>query len=173
MNARSLCLVAALAFVLPTTAIAASPPSWSKVIQNGSSRFKVLKQFADQAVLDKETGIVWERSPDPTTRNWHDSVIHCYRRNVGGRMGWRMATIEELTSLIDQTQANPALPAGHPFIGIPTAGCAYWSATTRTDAPSAAWALGCNVGSVPFSGDKASNFDPAWCARGFRGHDGY
>jgi len=41
---------------------------------------------------------------------------------VGGRYGWRLPTIQELHSRIDDTQ-DPALPAGDPFSGISGTWC--------------------------------------------------
>jgi hypothetical protein len=158
---------------VPAPASAGSPPSWDKVIKKGSSRFKVLKQFSNEAVLDKETGLVWERSPDATERSWNGSLRYCFGKQVGGRMGWRTPGIEELASLIDTTQSNPALPEGHPFIGVPTTACSYWSATTRMGVPTSAWLLECSVGAVSNSGDKSGNEDPVWCVRGSLGHDSY
>ena len=34
---------------------------------------------------------------------------------IGGKKGWRLPTREELISILDTTQINPALPEGHPF----------------------------------------------------------
>jgi len=55
-------LIAIVAFVVFAGVVAAKPPSWDKVI-NSPKRFKVLDKFDDEAVLDKETGLVWEQSP--------------------------------------------------------------------------------------------------------------
>lgn len=43
------------------------PPSWNQQI-NDPRRFTVLAAFGGAAVLDRETGLVWEQSPDTTTR---------------------------------------------------------------------------------------------------------
>ena len=43
-------------------------PSWSKKITDASKRFETVLDGA--AVLDKETGLVWEASPDATRRTW-------------------------------------------------------------------------------------------------------
>ena len=41
-----------------------------------SKRFKLV--LDNEAVLDKETGLLWERAPDHTiTRNWQDAVQYC------------------------------------------------------------------------------------------------
>jgi hypothetical protein len=75
------------------------------------------------AVLDNETGIVWERAPDAATRDWDTAYRFCAQRVLGGRQGWRLPVISELMSLFDGT----ALPAGHPFTtgAIPS----FWSAS--------------------------------------------
>jgi len=142
--------IVALLTVVPLAA--AGPPSWDTQI-NGQGRFKVLSQFNNEAVLDKETGLVWEQSPDTETRSWFDALIHCYQRTVGGRKGWRLPTIEELASLMDPNNpgGNPDLPPGHPFSNVQPSN--YWSATTLASGTSSAWVVYFFSGIVA-AGDK-------------------
>jgi len=144
-------------------------PSWDQQI-NKPKRFKVLSQFAGAAVLDKETGLVWEQSPDTGTPTWFNALTHCYTRTVGGRLGWRLPTIEELASLIDPNNAtgDPDLPPGHPFSNVLSD--LYWSATTNASAPSDAWGVNLDDGIV-FSGVRP-DFNLVWCVRGGQGIDG-
>lgn len=44
------------------------PPAWSQKLP-AAQRFVLV--LDGEAVLDKETGLVWERSPDTTLRNWY------------------------------------------------------------------------------------------------------
>ena len=128
-------LIAMIAFVgFAALALADPGTRWNEKI-NGHHRFKVLRQFDGAAVLDKETGRVWEQSPSTDTFCWTasascpgtglapDALSYCYQLQVGGRKGWRVPTIEELASLVDISQGSPttpALPAGHPFNVQPT-----------------------------------------------------
>jgi hypothetical protein len=99
-------------------------PTWSQKLP-ADKRFLLV--LDGEAVLDRETGLVWEKSPDTATRNWEQALLYCYNKEVGGRKGWRLPTIEELASLVDTTQSNPALPSGHPFVNVQSG--LYWSST--------------------------------------------
>lgn len=160
-------VVALIVFAAP--ALADPGETWEKKI-NGAGRFKVLSQFGKAAVFDKETGRVWEQSPDTNTRTWFNALVHCYQREIGGRRGWRLPTIEELASLVDTSQPAPRLPAGHPFSNVQSAN--YWSATTDAGNASNAWFVEFDTG-VESAGDKAiSSILFVWCVRGGQGIDG-
>ena len=147
------------------------PPTWSQKL-DASERFVLVMN--NQAVLDKETGLVWERSPDTTARDWYGAGDHCFYKQIDGRMGWRLPTIEELASLMDTTQTEPALPLGHPFSGVQSIWPPfYWSSTAYALEPDdQAWGVDLDdaiVAPVP----KWSGGNPhAWCVRGGPGHDG-
>ena len=109
----------------------------------------MLNQFGKAAVLDKETGRVWEQSPDGVNiRTWVDALTHCYQKTVGGRKGWRVPTIEELTSLVEpgNPPGGPDLPPGHPFDNVQSSD--YWSATTDAHNTGGAWGVGFGDGFV-------------------------
>jgi len=90
-------------------------------------RFKLI--LDSNSVLDNETGLIRERSPEHTiTRNWQEAIQYCHSKNHAGRRGWRLTAVEESLSLVDSYQSNPALPAGNPFINITTND--YITATT-------------------------------------------
>jgi hypothetical protein len=148
--------------------------SWDTQIQ-AAKRFVVLVDFNNAAVLDKETGLVWEQSPDAGTFIWFRAQVHCYELEVGGRKGWRLPTIEQLASLVDSTQSNPALPSGHPFANVQST--AYWSATTLAGQNAGAWFVDFHLGNVSFGlGGVLGNKDDAlhaWCVRGEQGYDGH
>ncbi len=142
----------------------------------------MLSNFGGEAVLDRETGLVWEREPlhpapmelETGRRNRADALEHCATKTVGKRLGWRLPSLQELASLVDPAGGDGfgrLLPPGHPFIGIEDSH--YWSATTQP--PSHA-----RAGVVRFVGLPPAGFFPlqaagiefqhfVWCARGGEG----
>jgi hypothetical protein len=94
-----------------------------------SRRFSLV--LDDAAVLDNETGLVWERAPIGTTSPNNDSTAACMIRTTGGRHGWRVPTASELRSVFENTGAATRLPPGHPFV-LPAEGY-YWTATRKPD----------------------------------------
>jgi hypothetical protein len=122
------------------------------------------------AVLDRETGLVWQQDSlvNADELNWYDSLAICRTLNLEGKLGWRVPTIEEFFTLLD----NFSQPPDPPF----TAGVnpRYWTAST--DPANAANALywSFTAGSI-FPGAKSGV--PAtgigvWCVRGPGGIDG-
>ena len=90
-------------------------PSWDQTLYS-YTRFVVLTNMNNEAVLDKETGLVWEQSPRTDTYDWYDAQKHCNRLYKGGRFGWMTPAIQEMASLlITDTGGNTTLPSGHPF----------------------------------------------------------
>ena len=153
--------------------------SWSNIIPNANRRFVVLPDFNSEAVLDRETGLVWEHSPETTPRTWEDAVRTCWLRKVGGRMAWHLPMIEELASLVDPAIAapGPALPPGHPFQNVQTGGLfesAYWSSTTDVRGaflPTQAWEVRFFDGTTGDSGKSGTRH--LWCVRGGTHADKY
>lgn len=129
MKNRLACAIAMVSVVAFASLARGAPgTTWNRKLER--SRFQVLKSFGDAAVFDKETGLVWERSPSTTTTSWVFALGQCYQSAVGGRKGWRLPTIEELASLLDPDNptGDPDLPPGHPFSSVQSA--SFWSATS-------------------------------------------
>ena len=126
-------------------------------------------QPSPSMVLDKETRLVWERAPDTTRMTWDAAIVYSYGKAVAGRKGWRLPSIEELLSLVDPTQSNPTLPAGHPFVNVQI-DYYYWSSTLgMSSLPTYAW--GYDFGNTNTSNVIKSTNAYAWLVRGGYGHD--
>jgi hypothetical protein len=146
-----------------------APPSWDQTLP-ASTRFIVLSNFNSQAVLDRETGLVWEKSPSTATYSWGTASVICVELALGGRAGWRLPTIQELLSLLDRSVPfpGPTLPSGHPFT-VQSSG--YWSATTFANDAGSAWFVNVGNGFVGVSDKLQGILFRAWCVRGGHGVD--
>lgn len=115
--------------------------------------------------IDHLTGLKWAM-PHGTEVNWLSGVNHCSGFSTPLYSNWRMSTLRELHSLIDYSQENPALPAGHPFGTVHSN--PYWTSTPEiysTTFPSNAWTVRMLTGKVevtPMSQESAY----VWCVRG-------
>ncbi len=93
----------------------------------------------DGTVTDNVTSLVWLKDADCWgTVPYHQafgqvdalSDGQCGLTDGSNSGDWRMPNINELNSLIDPTQSDPAIPPGHPFDDVK--GCCYQSSTTKT-----------------------------------------
>ena len=92
-------------------------PSWDQSLP-AAQRFIVLANFNQEAVLDRETGLVWQRAVNPFLIPLFNATLNCNVLRIAGKMGWRLPTIQEYLSLVDASANSTVLPAGHPFQGL-------------------------------------------------------
>jgi hypothetical protein len=127
---------------------------------SGAERFTVVLDGA--GVKDGQTGLVWEREPDREYDVWTRSIERCPNKTVGGKSGWRAPSIQELKTLIDTSQHDPALPAGHPFLSIKSD--IYWTSTPHPTDDIVAWQVSFLSGQ-PVT-DQKSGTRRMWCVLG-------
>lgn len=142
-------------------------------------------RFADNmdgTVTDRLTGLIWLKNAgcfSPTT--W-STALTAANQLASGACGltdgslagqWRMPNVNELESLVDVSQVNPAVSAGSPFTNI-NLGNAYWSSTTYTAGPGNAmairfsdgrWINGVDARDGGFSNVKASSANSLWAVK--------
>lgn len=134
---------------------------WQKGFAFEGERFTV---NGDGTATDNLTDLVWTIDLNCFgAYSWNDALVLAYNlRNGwcgltdGSAVGdWRLPNIRELQSLIDHGQAQPALPAGHPFLWThePVWHEWYWTSTSAGEyvlqmypTDDAAWRVSFNYG---------------------------
>jgi hypothetical protein len=146
------------------------PGAWAQDIA-AAERFQLV--LGGTAVLDRETGLVWERTVTTTNVLWSEAVRTCGNLSLGGRKGWRLPSLEELTSLVDPSRSNPALPAGHPFASVLAGSGFFWTSTSSPDDSSGAFYVYMPNGSASTINKTTPLVGLArWCVRGGHGIEG-
>lgn len=160
----------------------AIPPAWSQKLDStdgtsqlwpgcDSSRFNCVMYerlgtgiSVPQAVLDKETGLVWARNANIAngTKTWLEALAFCTMLEIAGRKGWRLPTVEELASLVDTSNEDPPLPTDHPFLNVQSS--YYWSSSASASHTGDAWVVGMGLGGV--NGYSKASYYYVWPVRG-------
>lgn len=82
-------------------------------------------------VTDAQTGLVWQRAVAPCVLPWSDAQAYC--GSLGA--GWRLPSVEEMETIVDDTTFNPAIDASA-FPNTPVA--SYWTLSPLADHSSSA-----------------------------------
>lgn len=132
-------------------------------------------------VTDQLTGLVWLKNAGCFTPESWSAALTAANQLASGQCGlsdgstagqWRMPNVNELESLVDVSQSNPAISASAPFINIAMAN-AYWSSTTYAAFTANAmairfidgrWINGV-AGDGSFSNTKATSANSLWAVR--------
>lgn len=96
-----------------------------------------------RVVTDNTTGLQWLDNVS-IQKKWEDAsgdtaAAYCAALFSGSKYPWRLPTIQELQTLIDSSQFNPALTAGV-FDNIEVF-VYYWSSTANANIADEAWAI--------------------------------
>ena len=115
-------------------------------LQMGKSWPEPRFRLTPHGVLDEMTRLIWARDADLAgLLDWQGALDRIKAINSNSRLTWHLPNINELESLVDASQANPALPVDHPFENTNEA---YWSSTTSFFEPDWAYALYLHKGAV-------------------------
>jgi len=140
-------------------------PAWDQQLP-AATRYVVLMDWNSEAVLDKETGLVWERAPVITKMTWSAARLFCANRATGGRKGWRLPSVHELPSLTF-LEPDKVFRIGIPFLNVQGS---YWSATSIAFDPNGKWMVNLNGIASDY---PASDLFNVWCVRGGMNDDQY
>jgi len=106
-------------------------------LQDANCTETVGEIFRDSGLLDWPSALTW-------SNNLASGQCGLADGSVAG--DWRLPNINELRSLIDYSNHDPALPTGSPFSNVQSVW--YWSSTTNPVYTSGAYNVGLSRGSI-------------------------
>jgi hypothetical protein len=113
--------------------LAVAPPNHYTVTGSG----------ADAEVTDNYTGLVWQQGFSPALLAWEDAPAYCAGLSLGGHTGYRVPTLNELTTTVNEAKVGGAIDTSA-FPGNPN-GCKdpkYWFwAAEASKVGGTAWGL--------------------------------
>ncbi len=103
----------------------------------------------DDVVIDRSTGLMWAADgneagcKDSGRTGWDIAIDYANALDFAGFTDWRVPNINELLSLVDYSEINPAIDASF----FPnTSGTPYWSSTGSSTSDTDAWYVTFNRG---------------------------
>lgn len=98
-----------------------------------------------ETVTDNFTRLTWQRTASVAMVN-SDAIQVCEQLTLGGSNDWRLPSIKELQTIVDETRTNPAIDVTA-FPGTPSE--PFWSASTAVNS-------GTVIATVDFSGGNTT-----------------
>jgi hypothetical protein len=96
-------------------------------------------------VLDRATGLTWQRAVAPSTYTWATAKTYCESLTLAGYSDWRLPSVRELSTLVDPRTSQPAIER---TIFPSTPADKFWTATAYAPATGSAWTVVFNDGGV-------------------------
>lgn len=132
-SGKTLAVVVAFLTVFICGCVARIPPGW---LPPSGDRFKlVLPETVEgaavySAVLDRQTGLVWQRTPDTNIQRTYDAAVRAAAASyLGGTPGWRLPSMDELMSLTARDSlGNTIIHPAFPWQAGPATG-SFWTQT--------------------------------------------
>ena len=100
-------------------------------------------------VYDTKTTLTWQRNHPSGTYTHAEAKTYCQNLNLGS-LGWRLPTMKELLTIVDDTQATPSIDT-NAFSNAQEP--AFWTSSARVNKPGEFWY-------VHFVDGETSSFDP-------------
>ncbi len=126
----------------------------------------------DETITDNSTKLVWQKRTDlydssDTCRldlRWYSANSHCNNLSFAGNDDWRLPSIKELRTLVDNSKSSPAV--NEEYFPQASTNLDYWSSTTSSHYSNMKWYLDINEGieSRGNAGDQCNRYP--LCVRG-------
>lgn len=100
-------------------------------------------------VSDSKTKLTWQQAAPATLYAWSDAKTYCASATVSsalGGSGWRLPTVKELLTILDDSQATPPLIDATAFPG--TASGYFWAVSVAAGTASSAWEVDFSSGNT-------------------------
>ncbi len=108
--------------------VIACPPPEDQLAQDGSYIINPQSYTINSngTVSDNNTWLMWQQQDDGGFRTWDGANSYCENLNLGGYTDWRLPAKEELESIVNYGQYNPAIDS---TVFPNTKSYNYWSST--------------------------------------------
>ncbi len=107
-------------------------------------------------VLDKVTGLMWQKTDDNIQRDWYNASNYCQSLKppaISDWSDWRLPSVDELMSIVNYGLYEPAISA----VAFPVPKLLrYWSALTYASNSANAWSVHFRYGVVDFISKSTS-----------------
>jgi hypothetical protein len=121
-------------------------------------------QVGTDTAIDAMTELEWQRTNlDDSDRDWESALDHCETLEHGGKTDWRLPSIKELATIVDEAAAE-ALVVDSATFGDSQA-LRYWSSTPAISFGSERLALTLETNFGTSSSIKMTELSAARCVR--------
>lgn len=119
---------------------------------------------ADDTVIDSMTKLEWQRTAlEDAERDWQEALAYCESLTHAERSDWRLPSIKELLTIIDEAAIEPPVVDAASFGDSSAA--RYWSSTPAPSSPSERFAFALDTSFGSTSDVKMTEFAAARCVR--------
>lgn len=117
--------------------------SWEWVRWSVTSAKNYTELFSSSVIFDQQTGLMWQRGFSSAPQTYDQALAYCGASTLGEHSDWRVPTRIELLSIVDASQAKPAIDSAV-FPGTPSEH--FWTSTPYATNATTTWVVGFNSG---------------------------
>jgi len=114
----------------------------------------------EKIVVDNNTGLQWQQTIPVKEYDTETAKEYCETLNYGGRDDWRLPTLQELASIIDNSKSNPSIDSDY-FPETPTSSD-FLTSSKYAETGNSVWSI--NFGHSSMNAENESYF--VRCVRG-------
>ena len=98
-----------------------------------------------ETVVDEKTGLMWQRVLDGQAYTFDDAATYCIGLSLAQHFDWRVPSVKELRTLVDESRVGPAIDEGA-FPNTPST--LFWTSSLYPSRANGAWIVDFSDGIV-------------------------